>query len=156
MEWNWNPDSFSAVATLVTVLVVVVAGYIARSQLRQLVKANKFAVVERLFERFDAPTMRRARRIVNRNEANLTELLKKWDEEDAAEYYTVVCVANFFEDLAILENEGHLTLADIEPRFASPLKWYYKLFAGYIRNEQAGDPDIYKWFRTLAEKFRTA
>ena len=124
----------------------------AREAVLAAERASRFSAVQDLVWRFNSPTMRQARRLVNRNRANLTKLLKKWDKEDAEEYYIVTMLANYFEDLGLLEHERHLELSQIKERFRSPLITYYRAFAGYICQEQAHDPETYKWFKTLFEK----
>ncbi len=155
MEWGWDPDSFTAVAAMATLGVLVVGAIIANVQLRHLARSSRFNAVQNLYSRFDSPEMQEARKLANRNRQELTAKLTEWDEHDADEYYKVCAIANFFEDLGMLVNDKHLILGDIRERFSGPIVRYHRMFAGYIALQQTDDPDIYRWFADLADKICT-
>jgi hypothetical protein len=92
-----------------------------------------------------------ARRIVNQYAENLGEAIEKYDKENEPEYYTLIKVANFFEDLGTLVRRGELTKQEIRDYFSESIEHYYHLYSKYIERHRQDILNLYKGFENLAK-----
>ncbi len=134
-----------AVATVGVLGALVFAGGTAWHQLR-------VSVLSALVDRWDSDLLRDARRLVNDASENLKQQLTQYEAENKAEYYTILALASFFEDLGILEKRSTLTIEEIADGFKASIKHYFGLFEDYINEAQTDDPSVLANFKELAGK----
>ena len=148
-DWPWLEiwTAVYAVATVGVLSALVYAGITAWHQLR-------VTVLSSLVDRWDSDLLRDARRSANAAADNLKDHLNKCESANSQEYYTILAVASFFEDLGILEKRGTLTVEEIADGFKASILHYHELFSAYIDEAQADDPSVLQNFRSLATRLK--
>ncbi len=143
-----------ATFTFLTVLVLTGAVLYARSQVRAVEKTRRLNLLLRLAERWESLLLRRARGIVYRSGRNFGRDIRSYKKKGGEDYFCLVALANFFEDMAILMNENQISLSEIKGRFKSAITYYYDQFEDYIRAMQKAHPTNYECFADLARKLK--
>lgn len=144
----------SSLATVGILLVAGIASWWAKGQVQEGKHARQLSSLARLSDTWSSDLIRRARRIVALGEQNFEQVWRKLEEESSEDYFTLVALANFFEDLAILEKEGQLTLDQVIDRFGTTLIYYHKIYEGLISEQQKEDPSVLENFDKLEKRIR--
>ena len=71
------------------------------------------------------------------------------------DYFKLAALANFFEDLAILEKEGQITFDQVVDRFAPTITYYRGIYEGFITEKKKEDPEILKNFDSLSKRLKS-
>ena len=156
---------WSAILALSTVIMAIAIGFTAiyaAVQLRHLKRARRSSILMELAQAWDSDKNVEARKILSvysegipfdKAAKDLASDVKILDKENADKFYTIVRVANFFENLGLLTCEGHLDRKDAMELFGSAAKRYWLLMkdvANYQRKEaDKPQPDIWKYFEYL-------
>jgi hypothetical protein len=142
----------SAVAAFISLVILTVAAIFAGGQLRSAEKSRQLSVLQDLSDKWSSQLIREARLLVERGtDAELRAAHK--DER----YYKILALANFFEDMGLLEKDGQLTLAQVADRFKpSVLHYEEKLLTSFFAGERDEDPAILSNFAMLANKLRVS
>ena len=166
MIWTGMYTAFTAFITLVLFIAAIAAGHQLRSmekarqgqrdQLLEAKTARKAQVLTELSKRWDDPLISESRRRVSSFEGDpegLSRRLQKLNDKNHREYYVLIRVANFFEDLAILVEEEALTPELVTKSLGDPIKYYWKLFRCYAL---AAQPELatFQHFAGLVEKLQ--
>lgn len=93
-----------------------------------------------------------AKVIANQNAGNLKEMIERYDTENRKEYWLLVGIANFFEDLGTLVKKKQLNFEEVEDHFGPQIYHYYQLFKPWIEARRLERSDLYDYFKSLAEK----
>lgn len=156
MEPSWT-HIVSAVSTGVTGLIVAVALGIA---IWQVVEARQGRRAEALFElsrRWDEPLLaegRQAAAIYTTPDALRVGIEKARSNPEGDEYYMLVRVPNFFEDLAVMVEDGLASFEDVKRTLGSQVvgKWLHWQPSVAFMRETSGRPTVYEHFEALARR----
>jgi hypothetical protein len=164
IDWNLTWNMILAIATVVMALAIIATAIFAIIQLSHIKKSRYSGLLMQLHQTWESKEYTRPRRLINQHCGNSTmeeasqklkESLKSWDETDAEEFYSVVRLANFFENLGYLVCNGHLGREDALELFGSTAKRYWELLfvsINYHRTERENpQPDAWIYFEYLAK-----
>ncbi len=98
------------------------------------------------------PLIREARRIVDSAGRDFDKEWKRLETEHSTDYFTLVALANFFEDMAILEKEGQITFQQVIDRFGATISHYHGILNNFIAEKQKDDPAVLENFDRLAKR----
>ena len=143
-----------AFGTGLILFVLVAAAFFARSQLGSMEKSRELSLLIRLGERWDSPILRRARRIAVRAGKNLSRDLSRHRKRNSEEYYLLMALANFFEEMGILWKEGQVELDQLADRFRGNVLRYGRDYRQFICQLQAQSPTNFENFVRLADAMR--
>ena len=142
-----------AVATLLILIILGASAWWAWGQLKEVRKSRQFTCLMALSEKWSSDLIREARRIVD-SAQNFDEVWKSLEADHCDDYFKLVTLANFFEDLAILEKEGQITFEQVINRFGPTLTYYHGIYEGFIAENQKEDPSVLENFDKLAKRTR--
>ena len=151
---------WTAVYAAFTVFVTMVLFAAALAAVHQLVEAQtarKVQILTDLSRRWDDLVLSESRRKVNTfigDPERLSRTLKRLDKKNRADYYVIIRVANFFEDLAILVGEDALSLELVKNSLGGPIRHYWSLFRCYILAAQEESPADFEHFARLARDLK--
>ena len=137
-EWFW------AMAQLIVITVTLIAIY---RQVKAQGAANAFARISLLEDTWRSRPMTLARL-----RAAIRLRYEQVDRLDAA----AMEVANFLENLAILERDGHLTLGEIDDTWGTSLQIWWAFLAPVVAAQRTADanPRMYGGIERLAVRLR--
>ena len=141
-----------ALTTIIIMFIVGAAAWWAKGQLEEVKRARQLGCLTTLSEKWSSDLIREARRITDAAGANFDETWKTLETESSDDYFKLAELANFFEDLAILEKEGQISLAQVIDRFGPTLSYYHGIFAGFISEQQKEDPHVLENFDALTKR----
>jgi len=162
-KWTGLATWIYAVLTLGILIVLI---YAAVAPLRLQAKAREDEAKAReeeaktrraeymvhLGERWTSPLLMESRKRTNELGEGLSAKLLEPNVEQKEEFYYLVAVAIFFEDLGNAVNKEWVRLEEAYDFFGPSIKLYYKLYASYIEKVQEKDENILKYFKLLAER----
>jgi hypothetical protein len=140
---------FSAFAAFLTLAILSVAAIVAGGQLSSAEKSRTWVCLRDLSDKWSAQLIIDARLLIEKGAA--AELKLSPADED---YYKILALANFFEDMGLLEKEGQLTLAQVADRFEPSILYYDEVLRPFFAEERKDDPTILSNFASLANKLR--
>jgi len=86
---------------------------------------------------------------------NLKKSLIAFEKDNTEEYYIIVRVPNFFENLGLLVCTGYLNRNDAVELFGGATKNYWRLFSAVINYDRSERdeprPDVWVYFEKLAQ-----
>lgn len=121
-----------------------------RRQLQSTERSRRLAVLDRLAVWWESDLLRRARRLANKLGIDLHRQLQSYNRRDAEEFYVLMALCNFFEEMGLLVKEGDLEGGTVVDRFSLSIVHYYGLFRIYIDERQKEDEDYFVNFKSLA------
>ena len=139
-EWTLTWNTVLAISTAVMAVAIVATAIFAIVQLWNVKKARCSDLLMRLDQMWDSNDYIRSRSMINQHASdstlekasqNLKELLVSLDETNAKEYFIMVRIANFFENLGFLVCKGYLNHKDAFELFGSSAQRYWKLFSEF-------------------------
>lgn len=165
-----NADIATAVATsvyagltLAILGVLIVAAWYAKGQVSATKQALQDAAKTRhgqfmlhLGERWTSLLLMESRKRTNELGEGLSAKLLEPNVEQKEEFYYLVAVAIFFEDLGNAVKKEWVTLQEADDFFGPSISRYYRFYKSYIESEQKHkkDPRILQYFRELHEKLQ--
>jgi len=141
-----------AIFTFATLVVLVIAAFYARSQLASAKESRQLGCLTDLSQRWSSDLIRSARRLVESAGDDFPDFWYGLELQNSDDYFRLAALANFFEDIGILEKDGQITLEQVVDRFGPTLVYYYGIYQTFILNEQAKDPRILENFAKLAQR----
>ena len=152
-----------SISTAIMACAITITAIYAGIQLLNIKRARCSDLLMRLLQTWGSNDYNYSRRIINQHgkgstleegSQNLRKSLISFDEEDAEEYFIMVRVANFFENLGYLTCKGLLHRDQALELFGGSSKRYWGLFHGFadfLRNESENKlPDTWVYFEYLA------
>jgi hypothetical protein len=136
-EWFWAAAQF-------VVVVVSLAGIY--SQLRAQASSNAFHQRATLHERWDSDRLTRARLVI--------ALDTRHPGPDSQVSKMLPAIADFFEDIAMLEEAGHLKRRDVWLDWNRTAEFWWTLLYPAIQQRQVLYPGDYEGFERLAGLMR--
>lgn len=153
VQWT---DIATAVASICTLLVVLAALLLGWCQLSSMETARKAQLLTDLSRRWDEELLVESRQAANRYAGGeeLASALERHDQQNTKDYYVLVRLPNFFEDLGILVSEGAISPKLVAKSLRSPAKGYWALYQPYISavRRRRQTKCTYQWFEKLVEK----
>ena len=141
-----------ALTTIIIMVIVGASAWWAKGQLEEVKRARQLDCLTTLSEKWSSDLIREARRITDAAGANFDEIWKTLETESSEDYFKLAALANFFEDLAILEKEGQITFEQVSDRFGPALTYYHGVLAGIITEHQKEDARVLENFDALAKR----
>ena len=149
-------DIVTAIAAALTAGVLIFAAIYARRQLHSMERAREAQLLVDLSRRWDEEPLVQSRRAVEtyKDTSELWQALKNLKKKNHEQYYVLLKVANFYEDLALLINEKCLTAELVKNMLGDAIKHYYELYEVTIKEmrEKYKSSRIYENFEDLAKK----
>ncbi len=161
MTLTWN--TVLAIATAVMALAIVITAIFAIVQLWNIKKARCSDLLMRLDQIWDSNDFIRSRSMINQKASGSTlkeasqklkESLVSLDKANAEEYFIMIRIANFFENLGFLVCKDYLNYNDALELFGSSVHRYWKLFSEFTRYRRDSttlkQPEAWKHFESLS------
>jgi len=123
-------------------LAITATAVFAIVQLWNIKKSRCSDLLMRLDQIWDSNDYIRSRSMINQDTSGLTleeasqnlkELLVSLDESNTEEYFIMIRIANFFENLGFLVCKNYLNHKDAFELFGSSAQRYWKLFSEFAR-----------------------
>ena len=166
IDWLLTWNTVLAIATALMASAIIVTAIFAVRQLLHIRDTRCSDLLMRLHQTWDSNEYIQSRRLINKysegstpEEAsqNLKESIKSFLEANAREFFIMLRLANFFENLGYLTYKGYLDHKQALELFGSAAKRYWGLFLGYVnyqRNERPQtQPDAWIYFEGLVRGF---
>lgn len=163
IDWTLTWNTVLAISTALMVLAIAITAGYAIVQLRHIKKTRCSDLLMRLDEIWDSKDYIHSRWMINKygygttlEEAsqNLKEAMMSFDEVNAEEYFIIVRVANFFENLGLLTHNDYLTRKEALGLFGSAARRYWRLFSdfAYYRRQYSTpkQSDAWVYFESLS------
>lgn len=154
-------DEMTAISTAVAAVTAVVAAFVllgavvyAGLQLRSAEKARRLQMVLNLSARWESALLREGRRLTIAAGPNLARDMRRYKRGNRHEYLTLHSLANFFEDLSILEAEDQVKLNEIRRRFKSVTIAFHAIFLPYLNEIRKQYPNAVEHWDTLVCKLK--
>jgi len=162
-DWMLTWNMVLAISTAVMALAIIITAVFAIVQLLNVKKARCSDLLMRLNQVWDSDEYIRSRRTVNRHASGLNleeqsqslkESLIAYNDYNAEEYFIMIRVANFFENLGFLIGKKYINRKETLELFGSAANRYWKLFSQftyYRRNDcTPKQEDAWEYFQTLS------
>ncbi len=135
-----------------TFVVIFFAAVFAGFQVISQRKAREAQLMTDLSARWDSAALTRARRLVSAPPSNPAAILARMTEleaQDSAAFFALLRLPNFFEDLAILVEEGSISLRVVKKSLAGAIRTYFQLYKLFVESEQKASPSSYEHWEKL-------
>lgn len=155
-----------AIATSIMALAILATAIYAVIQLIDIRGTRCSNLLMQLHQTWDSAEYIKSRTMINKHccapdldacSQKLKEAMKNYEDDDAEEYYTMLRVANFFENLGFLGHKKYLKRKDAIDLFGDTATNYWNLFsamAKYDRYEREDpQPEAWVYFEELASEF---
>ncbi len=167
INWALTWNTVLAISSGLMTLAIIITAIYAGIQLFNIKKTRCSDLLMRLHQTWDSKEYILSRKTINQygngstlEEAskNLRESLIAFDKINADEFYLIVRIANFFENLGYLTFNGFLHRDDAIQLFGGPAQRYWYIFSDFVdfqRNEsdkKQADAWIYYQYLVLGYK----
>jgi len=163
IDWTLTWNAVLAISTVIMALAIIVTAGFAIVQLWNIKKSRCSDLLMRLDQIWDSNDYIRSRSMINQHASgstleeasqNLKESLVSLSEANAEEYFIMVRIANFFENLGFLVYKDYLNRKDALELFGSAVRRYWKLFFGFVSDRRSESPptqlDAWIYFEKLS------
>jgi len=154
---TWT-DIVTAIAAVLAFGVLIFAALYARHQLHSMEKTREAQLLADLSRRWDEELLTESRQAVGKykNGSELSQSLEELRNRSDEQYYVILRLPDFFEDLGLLVNKKCLSLQLAKDMFGTAVKYHYNLYKDTIENMRKiyKDQTIYKFFEDLAEEIK--
>ena len=152
---TWT-DIVIAIAAAFTFGVLLFAAFYARHQLQSMERTRETQLLEDLSRRWDEELLRESRQVAEKYEdgTKLKEAVKELSEKNDKQYYVLLRLPDFFEELGLLVNYECLSPQLAKDMFGTAIQYHYTRYKPTIEflREKYKDETIYKFFKDLANK----
>lgn len=136
VEWGVDWVVVGAIASVATAAVLAGGAALTIRQLSHAVRERHSALILRLSERWDSQDMEQSRQaIATLHSQNIRVGDKLWELESQGggrgEYYDLLRVGSFFEDLGMAVTKDWISAREAEERFGPAITNYWPLYEGY-------------------------
>jgi hypothetical protein len=146
-------DVVTAIAAALTALILLVAAFYARNQIKCVERTREAQLLADLSRRWNEEQLTDARKTVrNYKDADkLKDAVQKLGDKNDKEVYILVRLPDFFEALGVLVNTSCLSKQLTRDLFGTAIGYYHELYGPSIQylREKYKDNNIYKWFDDL-------
>ncbi len=152
---TWT-DIVTAIAALFTFGVLTFAAFYARHQLHSLERTREAQLLSDLSRRWDEELLGESRQAVEKYKdgTKLKQALKELKENNNKQYYVLLRLPDFYEDLGLLVTNKCLSPQLAKDMFGTVIKYHYARYKSTIQfmRGKYKDKTIYKFFEDLANK----
>jgi hypothetical protein len=149
-------------ATLGMLTVLIATARYAKGQLESVERARQLSCLRDLSDKWSSQLIREARQLIEKETNGGKKPLQRWiktepDAQDLDKHYKIIALANFFEDMGLLEKDGQLTLEQVADRFSNTILYYERLLDPLLVEQRKGnppDPTVLVNFTKLADKLK--
>ena len=165
IDWTLTWNTVLAISTALMAIAIVVTAIFAIVQLWNVKKTRCSDLLMRLDQIWDSNDFIHSRSMINQHAGELTleeaskslkELLVSLDKTNAEDYFIMVRIANFFENLGFLVCIGYLNHKDAYELFGASAERYWKLFSEFTNYRRyGGEPkqrDAWIYFESLGTR----
>lgn len=150
------PDIVTAIAAVLTIGVLLAAAVCAWLELHHIERAREAHILADLSRRWDEELLREPRQAVEKYKdgTKLEQAVKEFKENNDEQFYMLLRLPDFFEELGLLVEYDCLNLQLAKDMFGTAIKYHYtgyKPTIEFLRSEYK-DKTIYKFFEDLAKK----
>lgn len=162
-EWTLTWNTVLAISTVVMAVAIVVTAIFAIVQLWNFKKARYSTLLMQLDLTWDSIEYIHSRMMINQygygstpeeESQNLKEAIISFSEANSEEYFLMIRIANFFENLGFLVCNDYLNRKDALALFESAARRYWSLFGGFARYRRdestPKQPDAWVYFEDLS------
>ncbi len=160
IDWMLTWSTVLAIATALMALAIIVTAIYAAIQLRHIKKTRSSTILMELHQIWDSDEYIKSRMLVNQYYSgindkaaskNLIKNFESFEVRNSEEFFLLVRMANFFENLGYSVCEGHLTREQAIALFGGAAKGYWRLLEDYIRLYRIkAQPNVWVYFEYLA------
>lgn len=130
-------DYISVVAAIFTAVIAFLAFLLHRS----LEEARQAQSLLSFLERRESDSLVKARQMVSSlNEEELAKAAEEADRKNSEDYFTLMRVADFFEDLGFACKTGYVKNEDVLDEMGAPVGFYYERHQRVIENLRKRQP----------------
>jgi len=152
---TWT-DIVTAIAAAFTFGVLLFAAFYARHQLHSMERTREAQLLEDLSRRWDEELLRESRQAVEeyKDGTKLKQALKELKDNNDKQYYVLLRLPDFFEELGLLVNYECLSPQLTKDMFGTAIEYHYTRYKPTIKflRGKYKDETIYKFFEDLANK----
>lgn len=158
---NWTDTAsavaavVAAVAALASLALLLLAAIYARRQLNEARRSRHAQLLMDLSRRWDEDELNASRQkaVAHQTPAGLLQAVQTLEHDNSLDFYVLLRVPNFFEDVAALEREAALSVELIRTQFKTVIKDTLYHWMPTIRHfRQHWGDGIYEGFETLAKR----
>jgi hypothetical protein len=147
-------DEATAIAAICTAIILFLALGFAWHEVRCIEKARKAQLLTGLSKWWNEELLRESRQAAEKykNGIQLQKALENFKKTNDKEYYVLLRLPDFFEDLGLLVNSECFSKQLATDLFGTAMKYHYERYKPaieYLRTE-FNDKTIYKFFEDLA------
>lgn len=161
IDWMLTWNAVLAISTAVMALAIIITAIYAVIQLRHIKKARYSVLLMDLHQTWDSDEYIKSRVLINQHYSgindeaaskNLIKAFESFEVRSSDEFFLVVRLVNFFENLGYSVCEGHLDRKQAMAIFGDAAKRYWHLVGDYVsfyRNKT--QPGVWVYFEYLAK-----
>ncbi len=166
IDWTLTWNTVLAIATVVMALAVAATVIYAWLTVHHNKKARYADLLMRLNQTWDSKQFIKSRMLVNKychgitpeeSCQNLKKAVVYFDKTDMEEFYIIVRIANFFENLGFLGRKGYIIKEDSVELFGPTAKNYWNMFSSLVKyhrcEREDPQPDAWLYFEDFALGF---
>ena len=166
VDWNLTWNMVLAISTGVMAIAIVVMATFAVIQLHHIENARCSNLLMQLHQTWDSDEYIQSRKMINQYSSaptleegsqKLKKVMISFEDKDAQEYFTMLRIANFFENLGFLGWKKYLKRKDALDLFGDTAENYWNLFSALVKYDkyERSDPQPNAWvyFEKLALGF---
>lgn len=166
IDWTLTWNTVLAISTGVMAAAIIATVVYAYVQLKHFKKTRCSDLLMRLHQTWDSKDYIQSRRMIyqysegltsEENSQKLKEALAFFDNDNAEEYYLMVRIANFFENLGFLADNNHISQTEALDLFGDTAANYWNRFEAwciyYRENSDEPQPKAWVYFQKLALGF---
>jgi hypothetical protein len=148
-------DVVGAIASIITIVVVVGAAWVGLRQLKEAKRARHGAILADFTKRWDGLAKARAETLdfINSPEGLGPTVIDRYRKSPMA-FFELARIPDFFEDLGIHVQERHIPLELVAKYFDTPIKYYWEKWSDPLVLIRKSEPSIYKNFEWLASRIQ--
>ena len=154
-DWTMIWTAVYAAFTAFIAAALFFAGVAAVSQIRSMERARQGQLLTELSRRWEE--LWECRQKANRFQGNpvgLHQALMKLERRNHRDYFALVRLPNFFEDLGILVDEDIISAELVKNSRGGQIKYYWDLYQCYIRAQQKIRSTTFENFGTLVDELK--
>lgn len=114
----------------VGIIAGIVTAVIAVAQLVGMRRARRSELIISLAQMWESPSLREARQMANElaDKGTLKDVIAQANKDNSKDYFVLMSIANFFDDLSAMITEGDLPPKLAKDLFGPPVKRYWSLY----------------------------
>lgn len=166
IDWMLTWTTVLAISTGLMAFAIIVTAVYAVIQLIDIRRTRCSNLLMQIYQTWDSDEYIKSRTMINQHccaenlhesPKKLKEAMKAYEDKDAEEYYIMLRVANFFENLGFLGYKKYLNKNDAIDLFGDTAENYWNLFSAMAKYDKCEredrQPEAWVYFEELALGF---